>query len=102
MKSFSTFVKEAHVYGDDVGTGRGYGGQSYHSMDATKHWARHYDNHLYLDFIHKHDKDPKSRAQARKEMDIAQKKMDHWKRHPNWDRDKAHDYATKAKQKWSK
>ena len=47
-------------------------------MNPVKQWAKHYDNYLYLKFIHDNTKDWKEKRQANKEIQIAQTKMDYW------------------------
>jgi hypothetical protein len=55
----------------------------YHQQNAVKHWARHYLNWCELRFIERRG-DRQEVVQARKELIICQRKMDHWQRHANW------------------
>src|SRR6185503_14665593 len=60
----------------------------YENLWASKHWLTHYGNLRYLDFIANHpDATFQEKAQARKEIVLAQRKMTYWKRHPNWKQD---------------
>jgi hypothetical protein len=56
----------------------------YARQDAVKHWSRHYANYKFLSFIETRSDDFAERAQARKEIAICQKKMEHWRKHANW------------------
>lgn len=58
------------------------GGKS--EPDATEFYLKHFANSVYLQHVANHDTDWEMRHQAAKEMLIAEKKMDHWKRHSNF------------------
>lgn len=53
-------------------------------MDPHKKWIVHYGNYRFLKFMYDNSTDRSERFQAGKEMSIAQRKMDWWKRHPKW------------------
>ena len=72
----------------------------YHSLPATRYWHTHFENSCYLRFIAEKSDDPAERRQANSELIIANKKMDYWKRHPNWDTAGAARLAETTKQKW--
>lgn len=58
----------------------------FENADANAHWARHYSNYLLLDWIAKHQHTSfEEKSQARQEIIIAQRKLDWWKKHPNFD-----------------
>ncbi|TXN08942.1 hypothetical protein FV222_00280 [Methylobacterium sp. WL103] len=71
-------------------------------MDGTKAYLRHFDNFLTLDFIAKESKVTRERAQARSEMEICQRKLLFWKKHPRYDHDEAVKGASKLKAMWEK
>lgn len=77
------------VYDDNEGSPRGRQSfQSvvkYHNLNANKHFMTHYSNAKYLTFLAQNETTPIARAQASKELEIANRKMDYWKRHPNFD-----------------
>lgn len=72
----------------------------YDKQKATDNWMRHFDNSLYLTFILKNDPDRNERAQAQKELAVCERKMDHWKRHPNWDTLEAGRKAEESRKLW--
>lgn len=57
----------------------------YHKQNANQGYLKHFANSLYLKFFEQHETDPMQRRQARKEMDICDRKMNHWRRHMNFD-----------------
>jgi hypothetical protein len=57
----------------------------YSDMNANKHWLTHYSNSKYLTFFSQHETTLTDRLRALHELTICQRKMDYWKRHPNWD-----------------
>ena len=73
----------------------------YHEMPAVEYWTKHYENSLYLVFYEKNDPDIRMRRQAAKELEICQKKMDYWKKHPNWNATEAGQRAEELKKKWA-
>jgi hypothetical protein len=86
-------------YSDNGGDSSGFP-VDYYKMNATKHFLTHYANMLTLDFIAKTTKDMYEKAQATKEKDIADRKMNYWKRHPNYDQEKALREVQKLKEQW--
>jgi hypothetical protein len=56
----------------------------YENMNANKHWLTHYSNAKFLMFFAQNETDRNNRLRAQHELAIAQRKMEHWKRHPNW------------------
>lgn len=72
----------------------------YLQQDATGHWVRHYANSMYLKFFLNHG-DRWEKQRASKELDMAERKMTHWERHPNWNRAAAMKAAEGIKKNWS-
>jgi len=73
----------------------------YGEMPANRYYMTHYANFLYLDFISKKSDDVSERAQARKEIEIANRKMRYWKFHPNYDQTVINELCIAAKKKWA-
>ena len=68
--------------------------------DPHPHYAKHLANHHLLSFIHKNSKDPREKAQASKELAIADKKMTFWERHPLFDDRMKEKIHQKVKNEW--
>ena len=69
--------------------------------DATDFWLRHFSNALYLRFIAQHKNTSTSeKAQANKELAIADRKMTFWAKHPNYSKERAVAGAGKLKKDW--
>jgi hypothetical protein len=70
-------------------------------IDAVGAYLKHYDNLLFLDFM---AKNPGStfieKAQARKEILVAERKLKYWERHPNFDTHATGIGITKLKKNW--
>lgn len=77
-----------------------YTGPPYHQQNATRQYLRHHENLLYLEFIQKRSDKWDERVQAAKEIKIAQRKMDHWAKHQNFDVDAARRGIEEQKAKW--
>ena len=71
-------------------------------MDATRIWLGHFSNSLILSAIQQKPRDFSERHQATKELTICERKMTFWRRHPNFDQQKASSEAQKLKNMWSK
>ena len=74
----------------------------YDTQDANKGYLKHYANMLLLDFIAKSTKDFKEAAQARGELLIAERKMEYWKRHMNYDQATVTRGIEKIKAQWTR
>lgn len=58
---------------------------SYENQNAVRNYLTHYGNYLYLNFIMKHPETSYlEKTQASKELEICERKMKHWERHPNF------------------
>lgn len=64
-------------------------------MNPNTQWSNHSYNHFVLTHISNTSENFNERAQARKEMEIAERKMKFWERHPDFDIDAAHYYRKK-------
>lgn len=53
-------------------------------LNGTKGYLRHYSNYLTLSFLAKATKDRRERQTLEKELLICQRKLDWWRRHPNY------------------
>lgn len=58
---------------------------NYLEIDASGKWLEHFQNRLRLDHIAKTHADFQTRQRAEFELLTAERKMDYWKKHPNWD-----------------
>ena len=87
------------IFYDEHSAGGKFEGD-YYKMNATKHFLTHYANFLTLQFIVNSTKNLYEKAQATKEKDIADRKMTYWKRHPNYDHEKAQAEVAKLKAQW--
>jgi len=63
---------------------------AYDKQNANAHFIKHYVHFCTLRAIMLDPNEPRERRQqATSEIAIAERKMDHWERHRNFDRDKA-------------
>lgn len=93
----------AIVYDDSVKSDHTGPMPPYETWKATEKYLGHYENYLYLDFIAKNSTDRKELHQARKELTICERKMEYWKRHPNWNKDKdVFAKIEKLKKQWAR
>ena len=75
---------------------------SYLEMDAVKHWIRHMGNFYYLRFIETNPLADRSEVwMARREIPICERKLEYWKKHPNWDAETAARENEKLKKIWA-
>jgi hypothetical protein len=72
----------------------------YSEQPANRYYMTHYENFLYLNFISTKSDDVSERAQARKEIEIANRKMKYWMHHPNYDQTVINELCIAAKKKW--
>lgn len=62
----------------------------YHEQDAVRHWRRHYANSLMLRFVR--DSELATRQERRRalaELEVCDRRMQLWQRHPNFSPDLA-------------
>lgn len=72
-------------------------------MNGTKVYLSHYSNLLYLHFIAEHQGTSfAEKRQAEKEIVLCEKKLEWWKRHPNYDQDEATRGIEKLKKEWKR
>ena len=58
----------------------------YHKQNASKYYLNHYRNWMFLRFILYNTRStPAEKRQANKEMVICDRKLEHWKKHVNFD-----------------
>ena len=70
-------------------------------MDGTKAYLGHFDNLLYLEFMAERGT-IQEKFQAEKELKVCHRKLDFWKKHPNYDADKALRGTEEIKKKWNR
>jgi hypothetical protein len=73
----------------------------YDKQDASGYFVTHFRNYLILKFMWETETDFSDRYQARTEMETAEKKMEHWKKHRNWDFSVVEPQIRKLNQQWS-
>ena len=67
--------------------------------NATKHASTHFDNSLYLNFMLQNGSITEKHL-ASKELMIAERKINFWKRHPNFNKEEYLKNCEAAKKKW--
>ena len=75
-------------YGDEI-TGKPFSGMSIKELDPNVCYAKHLSNYFHLTFIKNRSDDRKEVGQALKEIVIAERKMNYWKKHPDFSVDAA-------------
>lgn len=71
------------------------------SADATKFYLEHYSNYMMLKFMAQNELSTFSeKTQARKELVICERKMEWWRRHHNFDTNRANEGITKIQKDW--
>jgi hypothetical protein len=55
-----------------------------------------------LRFFEQNDPDIRQRAQARRELQICERKLEYWRRHANYDQQRAIRDAEVAKKEWKR
>lgn len=76
------------------------GGVNIYAMNPHKPFEKHLRNWFYLDFIAKNSDDFKEKGQAEKELVICQRKIDYWKKHPNFERSEEERITNLVKKEW--
>lgn len=72
------------------------------STDAVmKCWTSHVENRAYLEFMFLKGS-PSERRQATSELEIANRKIMFWNRHPNFDREAAGLVLTRVQRDWAR
>lgn len=72
-------------------------------MNGTKAYLRHYDNYLFLQFVTVNPRSTETeKRQARLELTICEKKLEFWRKHPNYDHDEALKGVQALKRNWEK
>lgn len=75
---------------------------NFEDADATKFYMEHYKNRLLLQFIANNTLATfDEKAQARKELVICDRKLEYWRKHPNFSQQVANDHCSKALRDWS-
>lgn len=71
-------------------------------MNGTRNYLKHYDNYLFLQFVSTNPRSTDAeKRQARLELTICEKKLEFWRRHPNYDQDEALKGIQDLKRNWS-
>ena len=71
------------------------------TANASKFYLQHYENRLFLQFMLKAGNFTE-RQQAHKELDICDRKLEYWSRHPNFDQNVVSIGILKLQKDWSK
>lgn len=70
-------------------------------MNPNTQYAKHFDNLCYLRFIANHpDTTFVEKAQANKEIGLAEKKMNFWKRQDSWTPEESGRLMSEIKKRW--
>ena len=72
----------------------------YHEQDATGYALRHFDNLIFLQRITEEPKSFIEKMQAEKEIIICERKIEHWKRHANFNNDEFIRGCVEKKKLW--
>ena len=81
----------------DTGSAKnsGFNPSLIHRLNPNTQWANHSYNYIALEHIAKASTDFNERQQARKELEIAERKMKFWSRHPDFDDSIAYSFRKK-------
>lgn len=90
-----------YFYSTTGGAGEGGFTVPYHRQNANAAYLRHYGNLLFLKFVVSETKDRAERQQATIEIPICERKLEHWKRHANYEHDVVMAGVDKLKREWS-
>ena len=71
-------------------------------MDATKKFLEHFSNSLILKAIQQKSKDLGEKHQATKELNICDRKMEFWRRHPRFNMATATNAANTLRAQWAR
>jgi hypothetical protein len=77
------------------------GAVDFHKLNAVKGYLRHYENLLYLTFMHQNGTTAE-KMQAAKELTICERKLKWWQNHPNYDAKEALRGVNSLKSAWAK
>ena len=70
-------------------------------VDATKQYLTHYANSLYLTFLLNANTTMSEKAQARKELELCDRKLKYWERQPHFEKDRATNGCIELKKVWN-
>jgi len=90
----------AFIYDDVSVRGTYQSTTPYEDLPALKFWGNHYRNSLELAFYIKNGSTLEKR-QAGRELEICERKMKHWARHPNYNANEAARIASDLKRQWA-
>jgi hypothetical protein len=104
IKELKGMIKEALIYGDKDPT-KSFASSvpiSAWGPDAVmKTWSTHRENRAYLFFLYKNGT-MSEKQQAAKELEICDRKLAFWERHPAFDKAQAGVIAQKIMSNWAK
>ncbi|MCP1540127.1 hypothetical protein [Methylorubrum extorquens] len=92
----------AIFYSDNAERSGGSISVPYSQWNANKGYLTHYENYLVLDFITRASKDRAEIAQARKELTICERKLEFWRKHPNFETAVVTRKVEEMKRQWEK
>jgi len=94
-------IKEGIVYSDTSEPFSHAARGNLSKINPNKAYKTHLENHHYLHFIQKNSKDAKEKIQCTKEIGTAERKMEYWKRHPDFSKKQQEADHAEVKKKWT-
>lgn len=85
------------IYDDKPSKG---GGINPNNFDPNVMYKKHMENWFYLNFIATRSNDFREKSQARKELEICERKQNYWKKHPMFDKDVASRDTDHVRKNW--
>lgn len=74
---------------------------NWNDLDPNAIWKKHLENHFYLNFILHKSHMALEKIQAGKEIDIAERKMKFWSKHPFFEKSRSERDMSELKRIWS-
>lgn len=87
------------VYDDEPKRKQSFGGIP-KELDPNVYWEPHCENWFLLKFFYQTSKLATERIQAGKELDIAEKRMKFWEKHPEFDKKKSEEFLSVMRTRW--
>lgn len=87
-------------YSDTPERGSGFP-VKYDQLNATKHYLTHYFNFRYLRFIESNSENRMEKFQAAKELQICERKLAYWQKHPNYNIEQVKQGREKIDAEWN-
>lgn len=87
------------IYEENPVYGKPFDRSSLYRINATAQALKHFENSLYLTFMQQNG-DAKEKRDAGRELSIAAKKIDFWKKMPSFDHDEFVRGCERVKKSW--